>query len=122
MAEEMHLYSAGDKLPESTGEMVQLSWGNFLDCTWEWLHWGYLVFHRGTILYFCRGILRLPGMLAEEYLYTLLENIKILWGYPTFSGLMVDQLCLGEIIADLLGILCLFRTDGRPTLLGGEYC
>ena len=29
MAGEMHLHSAGDKLPESTGEMVQLSWGNF---------------------------------------------------------------------------------------------
>ena len=26
---EMHLYSAGDKLPESTGEVIQLSWGNF---------------------------------------------------------------------------------------------
>ena len=57
-------------------------------------------------------------MLAEEYLYTLLGNIKIFWGYPTFSGLMVDQLCLGESIADLLGILCLFRADGRPTLFG----
>ena len=33
------------------------------------------VFRRGTILYFCRGILRLSGMLAEEYSYTLLENL-----------------------------------------------
>ena len=57
-------------------------------------------------------------MLAEEYIYTLLENIKIFWGYLTFPGLMVDQLCLGESIADLLGTLCLFRADGRPTLLG----
>ena len=48
----------------------------------------------------------------------LLENIKIFWGYPTFSGLMVGQLCLGESITDLLGILCLFRAYGRPTLLG----
>ena len=31
---------------------------------------------------------------------------------------MVDQLCSGESIADLLGILCLFGADGRPTLLG----
>ena len=31
---------------------------------------------------------------------------------------MVDQLCLGASIADLLGILCLFRAGGRPTLLG----
>ena len=57
-------------------------------------------------------------MLVEEYLYTLLGNIKIFWGYPTFSGLMVDQLCSGESIADLLEILCLFRDDGRPPLLG----
>ena len=35
MAREMHLHSTGDKLPESTGEMVQLSWGNFLDCIGE---------------------------------------------------------------------------------------
>ena len=40
-------------------------------------------------------------MLAEEYLYTPLGNIKIYWGYPTFLGLMVDQLCLGESIDDL---------------------
>ena len=56
-------------------------------------------------------------MLAEEYLYTLLGNIEIFWGYP-LDGLMVDQLCSGESIADLLEILCLFRADGRPTLLG----
>ena len=37
----------------------------------------------------------MPGMLAEEYLYTSLENIKTYWGYPTF-----------------------FRDDGRLTLLG----
>ena len=47
-------------------------------------------------------------MLAEEYLYTPLGNIKIFWGYPTFPGLMVDHLCSGESITDLLGILCLF--------------
>ena len=29
MAGERFLYSAGDNLPESTGEMIQLSWGNF---------------------------------------------------------------------------------------------
>ena len=57
-------------------------------------------------------------MLAEEYLYTLLGNIKIFWGYPTFPGLMVDQLCSEESITDLLEILCLFRADGRPTLFG----
>ena len=34
MVGERYLYSAGDKLPESIGEMVQLSWGDF------GLHWG----------------------------------------------------------------------------------
>ena len=53
MAEEMHLYSAGDKLPESTGEDDSTLAGKlFLDCTGKWLHWGYLVFRLGTILYF----------------------------------------------------------------------
>ena len=82
-----------------------------MDCTGEMAPLGYFVLRRGTIL-------RLPRMLAEEYLYTLLRNIKISWGYPTFPGLMVDQLCSRESIADLLGILCLFGADGRPTLLG----
>ena len=49
-AGEMRSYSAGDKLPESTGDklqnrlgrMIQLSWGNFSDCTGEWLHQGVL--------------------------------------------------------------------------------
>ena len=49
MAGKGYLYSAGDRLPGSTGEMVQLSWGNF------GLHWGngsaeVSVFRRGTIL------------------------------------------------------------------------
>ena len=57
-------------------------------------------------------------MLAEEYMYILLGNIEIYWGYPTFPGLMVGQLCLGESIADLLEMLCLFRVAGRSTLLG----
>ena len=38
---------------------------------------------------------------------------------------MVDQLCSGESVADLLEILCLFGADGRPTLLGesiAEFC
>ena len=33
MAGERYSYSAEDKLPKSTREMVPLSWGNFLDCT-----------------------------------------------------------------------------------------
>ena len=40
-------------------------------------------------------LLRLPGMLAEECLYTPLGNVKTYWGYPSF-----------------------FRADDRPTLLG----
>ena len=46
-------------------------------------------------------------ILAGEYLYTLMGNIKIYWGYPTFLGLTVDQLCLGESIADSFIIVSL---------------
>ena len=65
MAGEMYLYSAGDKLPESTGEMVQLSWGNFF---WTALgngSTGVSGIPSGNNL-----ILRLSGMLVEEYLYS----------------------------------------------------
>ena len=72
MAGERFLYSAGDKLPESTGEMVQFSWGNLLDCAREMDPLGVPCIPPGNNL-----ILRLAGMLAEEYLYTLLGNIKI---------------------------------------------
>ena len=51
-------------------------------------------------------------------MYTPLGNIEIFWGYPISLRLTVDQLCTGESVADLLEILCLFRADGRPTLLG----
>ena len=73
--------SAGDKLSESTGDKLPTGeinstfLGKLLDCTGEVAPLGCLVFRRGTILYFRRGILRLSGMLAEEYLYTLLGDI-----------------------------------------------
>ena len=63
-------YSAGDKLPEPTGEMVQLSWGNFWTVLGEWLHWGVCIPPGNNLIF-------MPGMLIEEYLYTLLENIEI---------------------------------------------
>ena len=62
--------SIGDKLPKSTGEDDSTLLGKFLDCTGEVAPLGCLVFRRGTILYFCRGILRLSGMLAEESVYS----------------------------------------------------
>ena len=49
MAGEIRLYSGGDKLPESTGEDDSTLLGKLLRTG---LHWGYLVFYRGTILYF----------------------------------------------------------------------
>ena len=80
-AGETHLHSAGDKLPESIG-----GWFNSPGETLEEMTplWASCILP-GNNLILCRGILRLPGMLAEGYLYTLLENIKILWGYPTFQ-------------------------------------
>ena len=59
-------YSAGDKLPESTGDelqdllgiMTQLIWGNFSDRLGDSMPSGNNI------------ILRLPGMLAEECLYS----------------------------------------------------
>ena len=97
-AEEMLLPSAGDKLPESTGDKLPESTGEIdstllgklLDCTGEIDSTGVSVFRWGTILYFCQGILRLPGMLAEEHLHTPLGNIEIFWGYPTSLRLTVD--------------------------------
>ena len=96
-AGEMHSYSASDKLPESTrdklpesvGEIDSTLLGRLLNCTGEMAPLGCLVFRRGTILYFCRGILRLSGMLAEEHLYTPLGNIEIFWGYPTSLRLII---------------------------------
>ena len=32
----------GDKLPESTWEMIQLSWGNFWTVLGRLIHWGVL--------------------------------------------------------------------------------
>ena len=101
-AGEMHLYSTGDKLPESTGEMIQLWRGSLSRLRWENSSTGVSCILPGNILIFRQGILRLSGMLVEGYLYTPLGNIKIFWGYPTFPGLIVDQLCLGESIADFL--------------------
>ena len=108
----------GTSFQNLLGKMIQLWRGSFFRLRWEMAPLGVSCILLGNILISCRGILRLPGMLAEEYLYTLLGNIKIFWRYPTFPGLMVDQLCSGESIAELLGILFLFRADGRPTLLG----
>ena len=52
MAGEIHLHSAGDKLPESTGENDSNLEGKlFQTALGKWLHWGYLVFRRGTFLY-----------------------------------------------------------------------
>ena len=58
------MYSAGDKLPESTGEMVQLSWANFWTVLGKWIHWDVYIPPGNNL------ILRLSGMLVEEYLYT----------------------------------------------------
>ena len=43
-------------------------------------------------------------------------------GIPNFLKADSSLTLLGESVADLLEILCLVRADGRPTLLGGEYC
>ena len=37
-------------------------------------------------------------MLAEEYLYTLLGNIKIVGDIKLFVVLMIDELCLGRVL------------------------
>ena len=66
------MYFAGDKLPESTGDKLPESIGD-MDSTFLGKPWtvlgngstGVSVFRRGTHL-----ILRLPGMLAEECLYS----------------------------------------------------
>ena len=84
--------STGDKLPESTGHKLPESTreddSTLLGETFEtalgkWLQWGVCIPPGNNL------ILRLSGMLAEEYLYTLLENIEIFWGYPTSLGLTV---------------------------------
>ena len=62
-------------------------------------------------------ILRLPGMLAEGYLYSVGECWDLL-GIPNFLRADSGLTLLGESVADLLGILCLFGADGRSTLLG----
>ena len=51
-------------------------------------------------------------------MYTPLGNIEISWGKPNFLEADSRLTLLGESVADLLGILCLFGADGRPTLLG----
>ena len=64
--------SAGDKLPESTGDKLQDLLGiwipNFLgklsDCTGKWFHWGVRILPGNNL----RS--RLPGMLADECLYS----------------------------------------------------
>ena len=61
--------------------------------------------------------LRLSGMLAWEYLYTPPGNVEILWGMSNFLKADSRLTILGERVDDLLEILCLFRADGRPTLL-----
>ena len=102
LAGETYLCFTGDKLPESTGEYDSTPLGKpFLDCAGEMAPLGVSCIPPGNILIFWLGILRLSGMLftlAGEYLYTPLGNIKTFWGYPTFLGLMVDQLCLGRVL------------------------
>ena len=119
-----HSHSAGNKLPESTGDKLPESAGEigstFLGILFR-LDWGSgstgcLVFRRGNNL-----ILRLPGMLAEECLYSAGECWD-LRGWSNFLKVDSRLTLLRESVADLLEILCLIRVDGRPTLLRGEYC
>ena len=62
----------------------------------------------------------MPGMLAKEYMYAPLGNIKTYWGYLTFLGLMVDQLCLGESIADSFVVASLSGESFHYCLTLGE--
>ena len=82
--------STGDKLPESTGEDDSTLLGKLFRLYWGNGSTRVSVFYRGTMLYFRRGILRLPGMLAWEHLYTPLGNVEIFWEYPTSLRLTVD--------------------------------
>ena len=57
-------------------------------------------------------------MLAWEYLYTPPGNVEILWGMPNFLKADSRLTPLGESVADLLEVLCLFGAAGRSTLPG----
>ena len=73
-------YSAGGKLPESTGdklptrEIDSTFLGKPLNCIGGMAPLGVCIPPGNNL------ILRLPGMLAEEYPYTPLGNIEIFWG------------------------------------------
>ena len=103
--------STGDKLPKSTGEDDSTFLGKPLDCTGEWFHWGVCIPPGNNL------ILRLPGMLAQEHLYTPLGNVEIFWGISNFLKVDCRLTLLGESVVDLLEILCLFRANGSATLL-----
>ena len=61
MAGERYLHSGGDKLPKSTGEMIQLSWGNFLDCTGEMAPLGVSCIPPGNNLIFLSRNIKTAG-------------------------------------------------------------
>ena len=94
------MYSAGDKLPESTGDDAStLLEKLFQTVLGKWLHWG-ILYSTGEHSYTPLRNIKTVGdalILAGEYLYTPLGNIKIFWGYRTFLGLMVDEPCLGRV-------------------------
>ena len=89
LAGDIYLRSAGDKLPESTGDKLPKSIGDKLpkstgedDSTLLGKLWTALGSGSTRVSCIPPGnnlILRLPGMLAEEHLYTPLGNIEIFW-------------------------------------------
>ena len=77
MAGEMHLFSAGDKLPKSTGEDDSTLEGKlFFRPYWGNGSTGGILYSAGEHSYTLLRNINTPGMLAEEYLYTPLGNIK----------------------------------------------
>ena len=56
LAGETYLCFVGDKLPESTGEMIQLSWGNFWTRLGKWLHWGVCIPPGNNLIFLLRNI------------------------------------------------------------------
>ena len=68
------MYSVGDKLPESTGEDDSTLLGKLWTVLGKWLHWCVCIPPGNNL------ILRLPGMLAWEHLYTPLGMMVRLSG------------------------------------------
>ena len=105
---ERRSYSAGDKLPKSTGEIDSTLLGKTLELYWGNGSTGVSCIPPGNNL-----ILRLPGMLVEGYLYTPLGNIVSFDGKPTL---------LEESIAEsgltLWGVeVTWLRSSVEPTLV-----